>query len=137
MAEAKLVKDQAQEGGLLIQRLLQNQFEVTAACWLLDSERDDWRLYIVSKTVDEKGWSEARGELATAFEQLPDLWMDRSEIRLVSPTDRVAKEIAAIQSRVPVKLKNRYHIKLGGLSSADVHIYPLPLPTPPWGENGV
>jgi len=130
------VKDQAQEGGLLIQRLLQNQFDVSAACWLLSSEKDDWRLYIVSKNVDEKGRSQAHQELEAAFEQLPELWMDRSEVRLVGTTDRVAQEIAAIQGRVPVKLKNTFHIKLGGLTSAEIHIYPLPLPSPPWGVNG-
>jgi hypothetical protein len=126
MAETKLVKDQAKEGEILIQKLLQNHFDVTAACWLLDSEREDWVLYIVSKTANEKGDLEARKELRSAFNQVPDLWMDLSEVRLVNSTHRVAQEIAAIQRRYPVKLKNRHHIQLGGISGADVHIYPLP-----------
>ncbi len=135
MAETKLVKDQAQEGEMLIQKLLQSQFDVTAACWLLDSEREDWKLYIVSKIIDEKRGPEAQRALQLAFEQLPNLWMDRSEVRLIGPTHRIAQEIAAIQGRLPVRLKNRHHVKLGGLSSAMVHIYPLPAQPQPLPKN--
>lgn len=126
MAETKLVKDQALEGAQLIEQLRKNDFDVTAACWLLDSDKEDWQLFIVSKTVSDKGRVDARKELQSAFDQLPDLWMDLSEVRLVDPTDRVAQEITAIQRRYPVKLKSRHRIKLGGMSSADVHVYPLP-----------
>jgi hypothetical protein len=126
MAEARLVKDQALEGQMLIQKLIENGFDVTSACWLLDSERDYWVLCLVSKTIEEKGGPEAQGELQRAFEQLPDLWMDRSEVRLVRPDHRIAMEIDAIRKRYPIKLKDRHHIELGGLSSAEVHIYPVP-----------
>jgi hypothetical protein len=129
MAETKLVKDQAVEGAQLIEQLRRNHFDVTAACWLFDHDREDWKLYIVSQTISDKGWADAHAELQKAFEQLPDLWMDSSEVRLVDPADRVAQEIAAIQLRHPVRLKRRHHIKLGGLSSADVHIYPMPAQT--------
>ena len=129
MAETKLVKDQAVEGAQLIEQLRRNHFDVTDAGWLFDYDSEDWKLYIVSKTISDKGRTEARLELQSAFEQLPDLWMDMSEVRLVDPTDRVAQEIAAIQRRHPTKLKTRHHVKLGGLSTADVHIYPMPAQT--------
>ena len=125
MAEAKLVKDQAQEGQRLIQELMANQFDVTAACWLLDSERDDWKLFIVSKSIQNQGRGEAHRALQMAFERLPDLWMDSSEVHLIEPTDRVAQEIAAIQQRRPVRLKDRHYVKLGGLRSGEMHVYPL------------
>ena len=125
MAETKLVKDQAVEGAQLIEELRRNHVEVTAACWLFDHDREDWKLYIVSPP--NNGTGDAHAKLRSAFEQLPDLWMDSSEVRFVDPTDRVAQEIAAIQQRHPsARLKRRYHIKLGGLSTADVHIYPMP-----------
>ena len=73
MAESKLVKDQAIEGEMLIQKLQQNQFDVTAACWLLHSERENWALFIVSKSIDEKGGPDAHQALQLAFEQLPEL----------------------------------------------------------------
>lgn len=126
MAETKLVKDQAVEGAQLIEQLRRNDFDVSAACWLFDHDREDWKLYIVSKSVSDNGRVAALDRLQAAYNQVPDLWMDLSEVSLVDPTDRVAQEIAAIQRRTPVKLKRRYHIKLGGLSTADVHIYPLP-----------
>ena len=133
MAETKLVKDQAVEGAQLIEQLRKNNFDVIAACWLFDHDREDWKLYIVSKTASDKGRVEVRTELQSAFDQLPDLWMEQSDVRLVDPTDRVAQEIAVIQRRNPVRLKSRHYIKLGGLSTADVHIYPLPAQpaTPP------
>ena len=131
MAEAKLVKDQAVEGAQLIEQLRKSDFDVTAACWLFDHNREDWKLYIVSKNVADKERGEAHAQLRAAFEQLPDLWMDMSEVRLVDSTNRVAQEIETVQRRHPTKLKTRHYIKLGGLSTADVHIYPMPVQASP------
>src|SRR5260221_2648469 len=119
MAETKLVKDQAVEGAQLIEQLRRNHFDVTAACWLFDHDREDWKLYIVSNAITDKERGEADTQLQLAFEQLPDLWMDSFDVNLVDPSDRVAQEIAAIQGRHPVRLKTRHYIKLGGLSTAD------------------
>jgi hypothetical protein len=126
MVETSLVMQQIQDGEKIIKQLQDKHVDVTAACWLLESERDRWIMYIVSKLVDEKGRLEASKAFHATYFQMPELWIEPLDVKFIGMTDPIAKEILEIQQRGPVRLQTRYTLhKLGGLRSGDAHIYPL------------
>jgi hypothetical protein len=107
MDQATLVEHQIDDVTKLVDQLRRDAFEVRAAFWLYTSEADQWFLYIASDAVDRVGIIEAYKAVGRAMRRLPDLRIDRFQVKLVAPDDPVAKAVIDFQSKQPARLPTR------------------------------
>src|SRR5262249_21028905 len=93
MDQATLVANQLDDVPRLVDRLSQENVDVKTAFWLYTSEADHWDLDLATDLVDQIGITEAYKKVLRAMKQLPNLRVDRFQVKLVSPTDKIAKVI--------------------------------------------
>ena len=95
MDQIPLVNEQIESGRKLIERLTANGIPITAAAWVKESDRWQWRLYLVTPLVSEDGDTQPayRGILAVlrAGPQPPEI--DRFRIKPVGPAEPVGRAI--------------------------------------------
>jgi hypothetical protein len=124
MDQATLVEQQIDDVPTLIDQLKRDTFDVRAAFWLYTSEADQWFLYFVSDVVDQVGTTEAYKIVYRAMRQLPDLWINPFEVKLIGPDDPIAKEVLDFQAkshaRMPTRLRGSY---LGKIYIENAFIY--------------
>jgi hypothetical protein len=134
MDTASLVEKQIDDGRQLIDLLAAKGFEVNAACWLKTGDEGRWFLYIVSRAVDEKGPTPAYGEVARAFQSIPDSWVSMFQVKLIGATSPIAKDVLAIRERHSGMIPPHYRSSLiGGMSVDDIYIYPSVVAGSPLG----
>ena len=131
MDQTLLVEDQINEGRELIEQLIKNGLEVTAACWLKTEDRR-WLLYIVSPVVDSDEPVEAYRRAQAAVQQMPQLyWVGHLDFTLIGPSNPIAKGILEFRRRFPGKSPNYYRgDRFGGRNIEGAYIYPLPSAVP-------
>jgi hypothetical protein len=129
-----LVEKLIDDGRKLIEELPQRGFEVAAAFWVKSSEDAPWRFYIVSPIVDTEGLTKAYRRLHPLVRAMPQpFWIDPLEIKLIAPSDALARDVLAVQRRSggpqvsPIRWGGQ---KLGNVSIEGTYIYPLPANTP-------
>ena len=93
MDQATLVDHQIEDGAKLINQLGRDNFDVKAAYWLYTSQSEQWFLYLVSDVVNREGITEAYKRVYKAMRTLTNLWIERFDVKVVSPDDPVAKAI--------------------------------------------
>ncbi|HEY3787429.1 MAG TPA: hypothetical protein VGL71_01185 [Urbifossiella sp.] len=132
-AQDVLVREQIEGGQELLDFLSADGIEVTAAFWAKETECDLWDLYIASPLIQERGIAEAYGIILGKVRLLPDPF----EIKLVSPTDSIAKAANQISPRsaansAAARRPPKYYdvASLGGIGVDGAYIYPLPDPAP-------
>ena len=105
MVKTSLVETDIAEGRKLINELkkLQSHFQVQAAFWLNRPEAMEWRLYLATPLVDQRGPLSAYTDLQNVLRTNP--WsISMQEISVVSPKDKlvkVVKKSAAIPPGAP------------------------------------
>jgi len=124
MDQATLVDHQIDDVTRLVDELRRDAFDVKAAFWLYTSEADQWFLYIASDAVDQKGITEAYKAINRAMRRIPDLRIDRFEVKLVAPDDPVAKAVIDLQSRQHARLPTRIRAtNLGEVYIENAYLY--------------
>lgn len=125
-----LVDDQIADGRKLLDRLVRDGFDVTAAAWIkyADAETDPRYFYVVSRTVDQEGVPAAYRAVHRAIQLIPapwGPWISLSELRLVGLKDRVAELIRALREQKeasePVRLRDTL---LGNAPTEEIYVYP-------------
>ena len=126
MDQAILVIYRLGDGQKLIERLVRNRFEIMAAFWLYTNDNDKWRLMLVSRTVDTEGPRASYGAVQRAFDELPDLQMDRTfDVTVLSPRKPLARGVLEYLKRDPSKGPKRVEqTLLGRVCVESVYIYP-------------
>lgn len=125
-----LVKERIDDFGKLVKQLSQDGFEVMAAFWIKTTHDGRWRFYIVSPLVDTLGLTQAYGRLFPLIRKMsPLLSIDPLEVRLIGPTEPLARDVLDAHKRVPGP--REYPIRwrgtwLGGRGIEDAYFYPLP-----------
>jgi len=120
-----LVENQISAGRELINRLVENHFDVTAAFWIRTSEEGRWFLYIASKAVDGMGLATAYKEVYGALQSMPDFSGIRSDVKLIGVANPIAKDVLVIRHRYAARLPTRYHgPQLGSIPIEEAYIYP-------------
>jgi hypothetical protein len=123
-----LVSEMIDDGKRILEQLAQGGFEVTAALWLKKAKNSQWYFYIASPLADD-GAAVGYGRLNPLVQQVPDLWIDPIEIRLIGATDPITQEVLAIHSRAPgpkpAPIRWRGN-RLGKLDVEAAYLYPLP-----------
>ena len=135
-----MVSEQTESGERLAKALADNGFDVRTMFWLKPTDEEKWFLYLVSPMVDEKGSAAAYRLVLSILRQMPDLWIDPLEIRVVGLNDSLAE--AAFAVTAPKVPKSQYAARnpkpypgvtrlgestFGGISIDGAIIYP---PTP-------
>jgi hypothetical protein len=124
-----LVNDLIEDGRQIVEQLPQNGFEVMAAFWLKAAEDGLWYFYIVSPVAENERLNDAYGRLHTLIRRMPQpLSVDPLEVRLIEPSDPMAKDIFAIHSRAPGPKGRPIRwggTQLGNVSIEGAYLYPL------------
>ena len=120
-----LVTNQTVDGRRLIQQLVAENFDVTAACWIKTGDPERWYLYVASRMVEEKGLAEAYGAATTALRHLPTARISMWEFKLVGATSPLAAEVVSLRDRsMPHSPCYFQGWQLGGIPTHDAYIYP-------------
>jgi hypothetical protein len=134
METESLVENLIDDGRKLVEELPLRGFEVNVAFWLKASENGKWYFYIVSPLVDAEGITKAYRLLHPLVRAMPQpFWIDPLEIRLIGPTNPIARDALTVQSRAsalhfsPIRWDGQ---SLGNISVEAAYIYPLPATTP-------
>jgi hypothetical protein len=129
-----LVEKRIDDGRKLVEKLLQLGFDVSAAVWLQASEDGKWYFYVVSPVVDAEGITEAYRKLHPLVWAMPRLsWIDPLGIRLIGPSNPIARDVLAILGRSPGPRGGPVRwggTRLGNQSVEETYLYPLPATTP-------
>jgi hypothetical protein len=124
MDQATLVGHQIDDVTRLVDQLRRDGFDPKAAFWLYTSESDQWYLYLASAVVDREGIAEAYKAAYRTMKQLPDLRIDRYQVKLVAPDDPVAKAVIDFLSEQHAPLPMRVRgMNLGDVYIEDSYIY--------------
>jgi hypothetical protein len=95
MVTASLVESDIEDGRKLLDELksIDSHFLVEAAFWLLRPEVLDWRLYIATPLVDQRGSASAYTDIQGALRALARPSISMQDISVVSPNDKLVKVI--------------------------------------------
>ncbi len=131
MDQGTLVEMQIEDGRKLMGRLAEEGIPVTVAFWAKESESGQWFLYLVTPLISEGGVARpAYRRVNAVLTQMPSpFWIHPLEVKLIGPTDPVARDVLAVHERAgrsrvrPVRWEGT---RLGELSVEGVYLYPLP-----------
>lgn len=141
MDQNAVVNEQAASGKRLIEALATAGFDVPVAFWAKPTDDGKWFLYLASPVVDEKGPAIAYRFVHGVLRQIPDLWIDLLEVKVIGLHDslaqaamavlnpRVADGPFAIRHPKPYPGMTRFGgTVFGGVSIDGAYIYPPPQP---------
>jgi hypothetical protein len=124
-----LVSDLIEDGRRVVEQLPRDGFEVTAAFWLKEADSGRWYFYVVSPAYETEGPFAAYMRLHATIRRLNLDWLDLLEVKLIGPTNPIARDVLAIQQRaVGAKVKPlRWEgTQLGNVSVDGAYLYPPP-----------
>jgi len=96
MDKPTLVDADMKAGEALLGKLDEAKFDIKAAFWFYLSEPEEWRLFLASPLVDEKGPREAYKQVQSQLPKLKeeleqDYELSLQNISVVSPNDNLIK----------------------------------------------
>jgi hypothetical protein len=126
MDQIPLVNEQIESGRRLIERLTANGIPITAAAWVKESDRWQWRLYLVTPLVSEDGDTQPAYHrilaVLRAGPQPPEI--DRFHIKAVGPAEPVGRAILEAQRHGRRPWDGYPGSSLGGVSVDAAYFYP-------------
>jgi hypothetical protein len=137
MDQDTVVTDQIVNGKRLIEALGAAGLAVRIAFWAKPTEEEKWYLYLASPNADEKGHRAAYGIIHSVIRQMPDLWIDPFEIKVIGMKDTMTRAaLDATKAKSPDNqfgvgnakpypgMTRFYGSSFGGVSVDAVSIYP-------------
>jgi hypothetical protein len=121
MVNASLVESDIEDGRKLLGELrkIGSHFLVRSAFWLFRPEAFDWRLFIATPLVDQRGPASAYTDIQGALRSLSKpLWISMQDISVVSPNDKLVKVMKKV-AHIPV---GRNGIRLARTRVDDTYI---------------
>jgi hypothetical protein len=99
MVKTSLVESDIEEGRKLLDELKKTDskfsvphFVIRSAFWFYSSDAFDWRLFIATPLVDQRGPASAYTDVQGALRSLAiPLWISMQDISVVSPNDKLVK----------------------------------------------
>jgi hypothetical protein len=138
MDQDSVVVDQVDAGKRLMAALEAKGFEIRLAFWAKPSDEGKWYLYLASPFVSQKGPLEAYRFVLEVIGNLPDLWIDFFDIKVLGLDDsltkagmalmkpKVSSDPFAVKPPKPFPGMTRFNgSNLGGLSVDGATFYPL------------
>ncbi len=100
----------------VVAQLKRDTIDVKVAFWLYTSETDQWFFHIATDLVNQIGITDAYKTVLRSMRQVPDLRIDRFQLKLVPPADATAKAILDFRSTLHVALPTEIRSSnLGGV----------------------
>lgn len=96
MDKAILVGPDIDAGRDLIKALDASHFDVRAAFWFYREESEEWRLYIATPLVKEKGPREAYARILEVLKKSAIHSVDLSHISVIDPTDGLVTVLSLV-----------------------------------------
>src|SRR6266436_631047 len=96
MDQGAVVSEQTESGKRLIEALASAGFDVRVAFWAKPTDDGKWFLYLASPAVDEKGPATAYRFVFDVQRQIPDLWIDPLEVKVIGLNDSLAQAALAV-----------------------------------------
>ncbi len=125
MDQSTLVENQVDDGRRFIERFAADGNPVQGAFWVKTPEEGIWFLYVATDLIDRVGPAAAYRAVHASLQKLDELGVSSSEIKIVSPSNPVAKDVLAIMARHPGRLPTRFGGKtLGSMEVEQTYIYP-------------
>lgn len=125
MDPATLVEVKLAEGQRLVEQLVKDGFDVTAAFWLKADENNHWHLYVASKAVEEMGVIAAYRALHTTLSGMPDLGLGLFRVKLIGASAPLARAVLVVRGRHRGNVIIPYWGRpLGDLSVEGAYVYP-------------
>jgi hypothetical protein len=121
--QSTLVEVPIDEGRRFLARFAADGNPVQAAFWAKTAEEGLWFLYVVSALYDSVGPAAAYRAVHASFQKLGKSSISTSEIKVIGPSNPIAKDVLAFMSRYP----GRYMSGSATFGSTDleqVFIYP-------------
>lgn len=126
MGNKILVDKNVKDGLRLIEYLKQDNFPINGAFWKLKTETNEWKLFIITKLVEEKGPLKIYTKIDNILESHKDeIDISLDEIIVIKPLDKLAKIYRGIIKTSPKPLKE-FGISGGAFDSMyfeDLYIY--------------
>ncbi len=129
MDQGPLVSEQIDAGARFLGEF-QKYVPVQAAFWLKDGEEGKWSLYVVSDQITDDNFDVAYGEVVRIDGIIQDPWFDSFQVKFLGADDRLAKAVRDLPQRCRGRIPPRFLGTLGGMSVAELYIYPSPIPAP-------
>jgi hypothetical protein len=103
MDQATLVEERKAGGQQLISRLLEEGIEVTAACWLRETEGGRWYLNIATPLVGkDRAPSDGYRRIIPLIQQIPPPhWLDPMDVKLIPPDSPIAEAVRDLHRKYP------------------------------------
>lgn len=125
MEQELLVENRIEDGEKLLAELVRSSFDVSVAFWVLTSEENSWFLYIGSNTIKPDRVGDSYGMLYTSLSKLPDISVSISDVKLVHPSNPIARGAIGERDRRPGRIPVSYRGKrLGDMAIEEAYIYP-------------
>ncbi len=122
-----LVDTQIEDGKTLISLLVRDGFDVSVAFWVKMSEDGLWFLYIGTTWISSRSLADAYRHAYSALEQIPNVTIPLSQIKLVEPGNPIAKHAMELRKLYPALSAKQFRGKtLGPVSFDEAYIYPEP-----------
>jgi hypothetical protein len=136
MAKASLVESVIEHGRKLLDELkkIDPHFLVRSAFWLYRPETFDWRLFIATPLVDQRGPASAYTDIQGALRSLAKpFWISMQDISVVSPSDKLVKLMKkAVQVPRDVSGVRFARTRVDDTYIEDAYIYRL---KPRWADH--
>jgi len=124
MYKTALVAEALQDGRALIEALVKRRFPVSAAVWYYLPENMRWRLFIVSRFVDQKGPLQAYRYVQRELARLPASRISLDDISVLSERGTDFQDL-----RVAIERTGSARVRRGGRMQdvvfEDAYIYRL------------
>jgi hypothetical protein len=132
MDQVALVSDQVEVGRRLLDRLIADGTEVTAAAWVYPTDQERWVLYIALPVVDAQGLRAGMGRIHTALNRIGWDGLSTGDVWPVGASHPVAAQLLDIYHQRPSQTGIRFiGPRLGDVYIEDAYIYarpPAPVP---------
>src|SRR5437660_12395963 len=93
--QGTLVEERIANGRRFIERFAADGNPVQAAFWVKTAEDGLWFLYVAAELVDRVGPAAAYRAVHASLRKLGDPWLSSSEIKVVSPSNPIARDVLA------------------------------------------
>src|SRR5262245_31772 len=97
--QSALLDDQIEDGRRLVERFAADGHPVWAAFWAKTAEEGIWFLFVATEFIDEEGPAAAYRAVSESARKLGELGIPLSAIKVVSPSNPIAKDVLAAMAR--------------------------------------
>jgi hypothetical protein len=123
--QGTLVENQIDDGRRFVERFAVDGNPVQAAFWVKTAEEGLWFLYVATDLIDREGPAVAYRAVHASLRKLGESWVPSSAIKVISPSNPIAKDVLTVMTRSPGRLATRFGGKtLGSMAVDQVYIYP-------------